>query len=305
MRPGPRRMPQRAPRTTWGAWLMDSAPPQSTASVSPRRISCAPWVMASNPEPQRDRLTVTAGTSIGSPDSEPGCGGRSRWRPRRSGGALPNTTCPMSAGRRVRCERGRPWRRRRRGSMAVRSRREPPKVPYPVRTPERKTTSFVAPWVFSESGTPSSGVSAEDNYPPAIAPMTRKGLVATRGHRTSGRRVSSELSCERSCPAGVEPDQGAPACSVMKSPDGASGARDTPVFQRVENGAGRHRRGHVEGDFAVQVREDAEAHRQLDSDHGNVCTSTDRTAGRSRTMGAHVSPPLARTHTPDRPWCSK
>src|SRR5258706_16447221 len=33
-------------------------------------------------------------------------------------------------------------------SMADRSLREPPKVPKPVRTPERKTTSLPAPWVF-------------------------------------------------------------------------------------------------------------------------------------------------------------
>jgi hypothetical protein len=37
--------------------------------------------------------------------------------------------------------------------------------------------------------------------------------------------------------------------------------------------------------------------RQLDADHDNalqsVCTSTDSTLGRSRTIGAQLSPPLA------------
>ena len=44
---------------------------------------------------------------------------------------------------------------------------------------------------------------------------------------------------------------------------------------------------------AIEVREDAEAHRQFHPEHLRVWTSTERTAGRSRTIGAHVSPPLA------------
>ncbi len=67
---GPSRKPQRAPRTTCGAWLIDSVPPASTAWASPSMMSWAPWVMASNPEPH-SRLTVTAGTSIGRPALSP------------------------------------------------------------------------------------------------------------------------------------------------------------------------------------------------------------------------------------------
>ncbi len=72
---GPSRRPQRAPRTTCGAWLIDSAPPASTAPASPSRISCAACAIASNPEPH-SRLTVTAGTSMGSPALSP------TWRAR-------------------------------------------------------------------------------------------------------------------------------------------------------------------------------------------------------------------------------
>ncbi len=63
----PRRScPQRAPRTTWGAWLMDSVPPHSVTLDSSRRMSLAPWTMASKPEPHR-RFTVRAPDSWGTP----------------------------------------------------------------------------------------------------------------------------------------------------------------------------------------------------------------------------------------------
>src|SRR2546430_8770356 len=49
---------------------MDSVPPASTALASPNRMSCAPCVIASKPEPH-SRLTVTAGTPIGRPAFRP------------------------------------------------------------------------------------------------------------------------------------------------------------------------------------------------------------------------------------------
>src|SRR4030095_3389106 len=58
-------------------------------------------------------------------------------------------------------------------------------------------------------------------------------------------------------------------------------------FERVEDRALRDRSLDLERDLIVHARERAEMHRQYDTDHGNVCTSTERTAGRSRTIGAH------------------
>ena len=43
--------------------------------------------------------------------------------------------------------------------------------------------------------------------------------------------------------------------------------------------------GHVAGDQDLQVEG------QDNPDHGNVCTSTDNTAGRSRTIARQLSPP--------------
>ena len=49
--------------------------------------------------------------------------------------------------------------------------------------------------------------------------------------------------------------------------------------------------------LAVDVRQRAQMRREHDSDHGSVWTSTDRTAGRSRTMGAQLSPASADAYT--------
>ena len=70
--PWPRRRPLRRPRMTCGAWLMLSMPPVSTTSASPRSISCAPLIAAWMPDPH-NRLTVSAGTSIGRPALSPTC----------------------------------------------------------------------------------------------------------------------------------------------------------------------------------------------------------------------------------------
>ena len=53
---------------------MDSVPPASTTRDSPSRICCAPWAIASKPEPQ-SRFTVTAGVSIGQAGLEPDVAG--------------------------------------------------------------------------------------------------------------------------------------------------------------------------------------------------------------------------------------
>jgi hypothetical protein len=64
--PPPRGKPRSGFSITSGARDMDSTPPASTRSASPRRIWRAPWTTASRPEAQR-RFTVTPGTSTGRP----------------------------------------------------------------------------------------------------------------------------------------------------------------------------------------------------------------------------------------------
>ena len=61
-------------------------------------------------------------------------------------------------------------------------------------------------------------------------------------------------------------------------------------FERIEDASLRHPSGDIEDGFAGDVRQTAQMRRQNDANHGSVCTSTERTAGRSRTIGAQVSP---------------
>src|SRR5271168_3141979 len=53
----------------------------------------------------------------------------------------------------------------------------------------------------------------------------------------------------------------------------------------------------LELDLRVDVCQRPQVRWQFDSDHGSVCTSTESTAGRSRTMGAQVSPASADAYT--------
>ena len=64
----PRGKPRSGFSITSGARDIDSTPPASTSSASPRRIWRAPWTTASRPD-AHSRLTVTPGTSTGSPAS--------------------------------------------------------------------------------------------------------------------------------------------------------------------------------------------------------------------------------------------
>ena len=68
-------------------------------------------------------------------------------------------------------------------------------------------------------------------------------------------------------------------------------------FERVEHHALSHRALHLQFNLAIDVRERPEMCWQDDSDHGSVCTSTERTGGRSRTIGAQLSPALADAYT--------
>ena len=66
-------------------------------------------------------------------------------------------------------------------------------------------------------------------------------------------------------------------------------------LERVEDRALRDRAVDVELHFAVDVRQGSQMIREDDADHGSVCTSTDSTAGRSRTIGVQLSPPSGET----------
>jgi len=64
-------------------------------------------------------------------------------------------------------------------------------------------------------------------------------------------------------------------------------------FERVENGALRGLASDLELNFTANVRQSSQMWREDDSDHANVWTSTESTGGRSRTIGAQLSPASA------------
>src|SRR3954452_1789809 len=68
-------------------------------------------------------------------------------------------------------------------------------------------------------------------------------------------------------------------------------------LERVEDRALRGRNRDGEPHLAVDVRQRPQVRREDDSDHGRVWTSTDSTAGRSRTTGAQLSPASADAYT--------
>ena len=114
----------------------------------------------------------------------------------------------------------------------------------------------------------------------------RRNRVGQRGVR---RLVGQILS------AGEKPEERSALLRVVVT--------DRPAQHRilrlesVEDRALRCLTVNMEFDLAIEVRERAQMHREHHADHDSVCTSTDNTAGRSRTMGAQVSPASADAYT--------
>src|SRR5258708_4352995 len=68
-------------------------------------------------------------------------------------------------------------------------------------------------------------------------------------------------------------------------------------LERVEDRALRGRTLDVELHFTGDVRQPPQVWREDNPDHGSVWTSTESTAGRSRTMGVQLSPASADAYT--------
>ncbi len=83
----------------------------------------------------------------------------------------------------------------------------------------------------------------------------------------------------------------APAATASGNvvPDGAA-QHGIARLERVQYRRPGDRAGDVELHLAFDLRQRAEVRREHHADHRSVCTSTDRTAGRSRTMGVQLSP---------------
>ena len=88
-----------------------------------------------------------------------------------------------------------------------------------------------------------------------------------------------------------EPDE-SPALAAVMVADGPAQHR-VALFQRVQDRALGDLAGEVQFDFTIDPGQGPQVRREHDPDHDSVCTSTDSTAGRSRTIGAQLSPASA------------
>ena len=117
--------------------------------------------------------------------------------------------------------------------------------------------------------------------------------LRTRGDRVGERRVRQLVG---EILATSEEPQERPALLRDVIADRAAQHR-VAGFERIDDRTLRSHTLNVELHFAADVRKSAKVRRELNSDHGSVWTSTERTAGKSRTMGAHVSPASADAYT--------
>src|SRR5438105_9085837 len=113
------------------------------------------------------------------------------------------------------------------------------------------------------------------------------------GHRLGQwtvRRVERQvlLACE-------EPHQRAPLSSGLV-PDRAAKNREAR-FERVEDRRRRDLTLDLELHLAFDLGEIPQMRREDDTNHFRVCTSTESTAGKSRTMGLQLSPASADAYT--------
>jgi hypothetical protein len=108
--------------------------------------------------------------------------------------------------------------------------------------------------------------------------------LVTAEHRVGQRRVRRLV--REVLLAGVEPHEG-PSPAAGRLAHGAA-QRRMLLLQRVQH---LHQRGRLDRHLALHLGEGPQVVGQHDASHGRVCTSTDSTDGRSRTMAAQLSPP--------------
>ena len=127
---------------------------------------------------------------------------------------------------------------------------------------------------------------------PRYSPDHQKRFCA-RGNRVGQRRVRQFVrqifsACE-------EPQEGTPLAGdvIAYRPAQHRVAR----LERSEHRTLRNLTSDFELNLIVDPGQCSQMVREHHSDHANTCTSTDSTAGRSRTIGAQVSPASADAYT--------
>ena len=114
----------------------------------------------------------------------------------------------------------------------------------------------------------------------------RRDLVGQRGIR----RLMGQILL-----AGEEPQEGSSLLRDVVA--GRPPQHRIAGLERVEDRALRNRTLNVEPHLTVYVRQCPQMCREHDADQGSIWISTDNTGGRSRTMGAQLSPASADAYT--------
>jgi len=139
----------------------------------------------------------------------------------------------------------------------------------------------------------SAPVSApQPGLPAGDRPYDEKRLPSLRnGFRQEGvRQLIGQVTPTR------EESQERPAPPSDRIANGAPKLR-IPGLDRVDQAALGRRAGDLNFCVAAHASEGLQVGRKPDPDHENVCTSTESTAGRSRTTGAQLSPPSVDAYT--------
>jgi len=118
----------------------------------------------------------------------------------------------------------------------------------------------------------------------------RLGTIRNRLRQLRIRRFMREVLL-----AGEETDEG-PAlfCNVVAN---RAAQHRVSILQRIEYGSLRDRAVNVKLHFPAHTSQRPQMRRKHNPDHLSVCTSTESTAGRSLTIGVHVSPESGDAYT--------
>jgi hypothetical protein len=133
----------------------------------------------------------------------------------------------------------------------------------------------------------------------SVHAITRDGTLAARHRSHDPERLRSRGDLVRHrIVGGIERDVAAAGkeaneIPALRGPMIANRPAQDRIarLQRVDQRALRRPLLGVEGDLSVDARKGPQVLRKHNADHGSVCASTESTAGRSRTIAVHLSPP--------------
>ena len=134
--------------------------------------------------------------------------------------------------------------------------------------------------------------------PVFVRHMARRDAVAMAEELLAKVGLADKAAAYPSTLSGGQQQRAAIARALAMEPKAILFDEPTSALDPVEGIEHRALRGGAldrEAHLALDARQLAQMCGQHDADHGDVCTSTDSTGGRSRTIGVQLSPPSGET----------